>query len=559
MALTALRYSALLPRALPVAGPACGAALTALAQCFQRCAASSSSSWADGSDTTAAACHAPLPAGCRDTIFALSSAPGCSAVAVVRISGPASDAALAGLLPPTQPLPPPRTAALVSLLAPGGTALLDRALVLRFPAPRSFTGEDSAELHLHGSPAVVRAVLRTLGTLRLRPAEPGEFTRRAFDAGKLDLTQVEGLADLLAAETESQRRQALLHSTGAVRRQHEQWRQTLLTCLARLEAVIDFGEDDGIGDDVAAGVAPLVRALRREVEGHLAAAASGELIRSGVRIAIVGPPNAGKSSLLNLLAGHEAAIVSPVPGTTRDLVQVILSDSAGLRQTLCPIEAEGVRRAVAAAAQAQIVLHVADAADEGAAGEEGAPELVLAEHAVHLRVLNKADLLPGAEAAAASGQAGAASAPAAVAAAVAAGDGGAAAGGSGTATGAPPARRRDEEPSGFARPMPLLISCKSGQGVDTLLAALRRQVLALVEAGGGDGGLAGALVTRTRHRYHLGEAVAAMARYEALSGRELELSCEELRAAARAVGRVVGAIDTEAVLDELFSTFCIGK
>ena len=181
-------------------------------------------------------------------------------------------------------------------------------------------------------------------------------------------------------------------------------------------------------------------------------------------------------------------------------MQVILSDSAGLRQTLCPIEAEGVRRAVAAAAQAQIVLHVADAADEGAAGEEGAPEQVLAEHAVHLRVLNKADLLPGAEAAAASGQAGAASAPAAVAAAVAAGDGGAAAGGSGTATGAPPARRRDEEPSGFARPMPLLISCKSGQGVDTLLAALRRQVLALVEAGGGDGGLAGALVTRTRHR-----------------------------------------------------------
>ncbi|KAI3434459.1 hypothetical protein D9Q98_002536 [Chlorella vulgaris] len=473
-------------------------------------------------------------AAARDTIFALSSGSTRCAVAVVRISGPASDATLRQLMRGT--LPPPRTATLASLVY-GGT-LLDRALVMRFPGPQSFTGEDCAELHLHGSIAVVRAVLDTLRAMQLRPAEPGEFTRRAFDAGKLDLTQVEGLADLMAAETESQRKQSLLHSSGAVRRQHEAWRQTLLTCLARLEAVVDFGEEEGIDLAVAAGVLPLVRTLRGELEGHLASAVSGELIRSGVRIAIVGRPNSGKSSLVNLLAGHEAAIVSPIPGTTRDLVEVplelggvkvILTDTAGLRQTDCAVEAEGVRRARNALQQAHVVLSLGVAGAGGVAlggGEQGNDVQALAgplpEGALHIRVENKADLLP--------------QSPALEEAAC-------------TGREVPPA-------AGGASQEPLLISCKSGQGMDQLLATLQQAVCSLVSGSGNGTGTA--LVTRARHRHHLAAVVAALQRYEAV-GPALELGCEELRIAARELGAVTGAIQTEQLLDKLFSEFCIGK
>ncbi|KAI7844301.1 hypothetical protein COHA_002099 [Chlorella ohadii] len=475
-------------------------------------------------------------------------AQGRAAIAVVRISGPGADSALQQLLPASAALPPPRTAALASLVAPSG-GLLDRALVLRFPGPRSFTGEDCAELHVHGGPAVVRALLDALQALGLRPAEAGEFSRRAFDAGKLDLTQVEGLADLLAAETESQRRQALLHTTGAARRQHEEWRHSLLTCLARLEAMIDFGEDEGIADDVAAGVVPLVAALRRQLERHLASAVSGELV-----------------SLLNLLAGHDAAIVSPVAGTTRDLVQVqlelgghkvILIDSAGLRQTNCPVEAEGVRRTLAAAQQAHVVVHVADAAAScgASAGQAQADEqpvdsaaLPLAPDALQLWVLNKADLLEPAVATAAASQLLwpaaaqlAAQQAAPEAAAAAASNGG------------------DQQPAASQQSQqPVLISCRTGQGIEQLLAALQQHVAALVAQGGGDG-VERALPTRARHRHHLSEAVAALQRYEAAAGSQLEVACEELRCAARALGRVTGAVDTEEVLGAIFEEFCIGK
>ncbi|EFN51868.1 hypothetical protein CHLNCDRAFT_8246, partial [Chlorella variabilis] len=469
------------------------------------------------------------------TIYALSSAPGRGALAVIRISGPASDMALKHLMMRDE-LPPARKATLTSLTAPNGE-LLDRGLVLRFQAPLSFTGgEDCAELHLHGSPAVVHAVQDALRELRLRPAEAGEFARRAFDAGKLDLTQaraqphhahlhahhsawldVEGLADLLAADTESQRRQALLHSTA-----HLTVAFPLPSVAARLEAVIDFGEDEGIAEDVAAGVLPLVCDLRQQLEGHLASAASGELVRTGVRIAIVGPPNAGKSSLLNLLAGQEAAIVSPAPGTTRDVVQVqlelggvkvILIDSAGLRQTDCPIEAEGVRRAVAAAHQAHIVLHLADATSGAAAdgvdsrGQLADVALPLPAQIVQLWVMNKADLVPGCHEAAGAT--------------------------------VPPAPH-------------LLVSCKSGQGIDQLLALLQQHVRALV-ASGGDGGMAGALVTRARHKR------TSVPPDILVALQHLEVQCEEVRAAARALGRVTGAIDTAMVLDSLFCEFCIGK
>ncbi|PRW59346.1 tRNA modification GTPase mitochondrial [Chlorella sorokiniana] len=503
-------------------------------------------------------------AATRHTIFALSSAQGRAAIAIVRLSGPGVDSALQRLLPAGAVLPPPRTAALASLLGLGG-GLLDRALVLRFPGPRSFTGEDCAELHVHGGPAVVRAVLDALQALGLRPAEAGEFSRRAFDAGKLDLTQVEGLADLLAAETESQRRQALLHTTGAARRQHEEWRHSLLTCLARLEAMIDFGEDEGIADDVAAGVLPQVQALRGQLERHLASAVGGELVRSGVRIAIVGPPNAGKSSLLNLLAGHDAAIVSPVAGTTRDLVQVqlelggnkvILIDSAGLRQTDCPIEAEGVRRTVAAAQQAHVVVHVADAAAGfgASAGQAQADEqpadsaaLPLAPHALQLWVLNKTDLLqPCAAQAAASQQLWPAAAQAAAQQAAC------------DAAAAPASGSGGQLSAAHESQQPLLISCRTGQGIEQLLGALQQHVAGLV-AQGGDGGMERALPTRARHMHHLSEAVAALQRYEAAASSQLEVACEELRGAARALGRVTGAVDTEEVLGRIFEEFCIGK
>ncbi|KAK2076326.1 hypothetical protein QBZ16_000850 [Prototheca wickerhamii] len=244
--------------------------------------------------------------------------------------------------------------------------LLDRALVARFPAPRSFTGDDCLELHLHGGAAVVQGLLDALRALPgLRPAEPGEFTRRAFEvkAGKLDLTEVEGLADLLAAQTAAQRRQALALVSGSVRAVYARWRAELLRALAAVEAVIDFGEDEGIADEVAAAVRPRCAALRAELAARAGALRRGRAVREGVRVALVGAPNAGKSSLLNALAGRDAAIVSPFPGTTRDVLEtalelagarVLLTDAAGIRETHDPVEAEGVRRARAALRAAHI-------------------------------------------------------------------------------------------------------------------------------------------------------------------------------------------------------------
>eukprot|EP00887_Chlorella_sp_A99_P005895 scaffold1.g5895.t1 len=513
--------------------------------------------------------HVHTQAAAYDTIFALSSGSGRAAVALIRLSGPAA-------------------------------------------------GEDCVELHLHGGPAVVRAVLDALprAAPRLRPALPGEFSRRAFELGKLDLTEVEGLADLLAAETEAQRRQALAHSGGAARRQFEAWRAALLGCLARVEAVIDFGEDEGIADDVAAGVVEHARQLRQELQRHLASARralrrwQGELVRVGVRVAIVGPPNAGKSSLLNALAGREAAIVSPVAGTTRDVVEValelggykvVVSDSAGIRATQDPIEAEGVARARRSALVADVVVVVEDASATGGA-TAAAPSLLArgwvsgllrvtpkGRAAAFLWLHNKVDLLPPGErpaqgqverqqqqrqgmqlhsAAVQQGQGGQQQAAGAaqqhqsaqhqeqrlvvertgggltVHAEEAEKGGQAGESGAGAAPTAPPA------------PRPLRVSCHTGEGLDAFLEALQCEVAKAV--GGGGDPAATALVTRARHRHHLGACVEALRRYEAAPV-ELELAAEELRGAARALGAVTGALDTEAVLDSLFAEFCIGK
>ncbi|MCS6892798.1 MAG: tRNA uridine-5-carboxymethylaminomethyl(34) synthesis GTPase MnmE [Rhodovarius sp.] len=428
-----------------------------------------------------------------ETIFALASGAGRAAVAVMRLSGPRSAEALSALC---GRCPPPRRASLRRLRH--GGEVLDEALVLWFPGPRSYTGEDSAELHLHGGPAVVAAVSEALVALGLRPAEPGEFTRRAFLNGRMDLTAAEGIADLIAAETEAQRRQALRQAGGALARRIEAWAERLTRLLARQEAFIEFEEED-LPEGLDAAVAAEALALAEELRAEIAGSARAEALREGVRVAILGAPNAGKSSLLNALAGREAAIVSPLAGTTRDVVEarillagvpVTLADTAGLRETADAIEAEGVRRARAQAAGADLVLAVF-AADQPPDRET----LALVEGGA-IAVVNKVDVA---------------------------------------------------EP-----PLPgIAVSALSGVGIEALREALSEAVRAragLAEAAG---------LTRPRHRAALAEAVAAL---DELPAAPLpELRAEALRAALRALGRITGRVGVEAVLDAVFAEFCIGK
>lgn len=307
-----------------------------------------------------------------DTIFALSSGSPPAAVAVVRISGPRAVAALEAL---AGTIPAPRVAALATLRRGGEP--LDRALIVRFPGPRSVTGEDVAELHLHGGRAVVAAVLDALAGIEgLRPAEPGEFTRRAFEKGRIDLAEAEGLADLLAAETQSQRRAALALAGGALSRQVEAWRQRLLELAAALEAALDFSDEGEVGEAWPPGWAGGIAALAGELEAFLARPPA-ERLRDGLRVVIAGPTNAGKSSLLNALAQRDAAITSAVPGTTRDLIEApvaiggmpfLLTDTAGLRDSADEVETIGVARARASVDSADLVLWLGEAAEAPDAG-----------------------------------------------------------------------------------------------------------------------------------------------------------------------------------------------
>jgi tRNA modification GTPase len=476
---------------------------------------------------------APPPRDTMTTIFALSTGVGRAALAVIRLSGPGADAALAALLPPGAPLPPPRVATRARLAAPGSRAPLDDALALRFPGPASATGEDVVELHLHGGRAVVAAAAAALGALPgLRPALPGEFTARAHAAGKLDLAQVEGLADLLAAETEAQRAQALAAAGGAASAAAARWRAALLAALARLEAAIDYGEEESLGSGIAANALESLEPLRAELAGHLAAGARAELVRAGARVALVGAPNAGKSSLLNALAGRDAAITSPAPGTTRDVLEVgldvggfaaRLTDAAGIRAAGDAVEAEGVRRARGAAAAAHVLLAVREAGGAGAwelggaegGGGEGESESDNSQRPI-VRVLSKADLVPG-------GPAAAAAAARAVGADVA-------------------------------------VSCVTGEGLDALTAALGAAVRRAVEGGAG-AGAGPPLLHRERHRRHVADAGAALARAAASGGGAVEIAAEEVRLAARSLGCVagVGEIGVEDVLTELMAEFCVGK
>ena len=443
------------------------------------------------------------------TIYALGTAtptrahPG--ALAVIRLSGPRAGDALEQLT--GKPLPTPRRMVLRTILDPVSGEAIDKGLVVWFAAPNTETGEPMVELHLHGGRAVVGAALDAIAHLGFcRLAEPGEFTRRAFEHGKLDLTEAEGIADLVTAETAAQRRQALQQMDGALHRLYEEWRGKGLRALAHLEAAIDFPDEDlpeGLADEVRVAIA----GLQAEIAAHLEDR-RGERLRDGLSIAIIGPPNAGKSSLLNLLARREAAIVSETAGTTRDVIEVhldlggwpvVLADTAGLRDSTDAIEQEGVRRARARAAAADLRVLVLDASGDWRAEMQAI--IASTEHWTPARdivVVNKTDLAP-------------------------------------------------VETSGI-----VALSTTGGVGLPELLIRLEQSAEASMQDGAGAPPL-----TRARHREALVDCQAALER--ALGAPEVALAAEDLRLALRAIGRITGAVRLDELLDVIFRDFCIGK
>ncbi len=435
----------------------------------------------------------------EDTIFALASGGGRAAVAVLRISGAGSGTLLDALCGHR---PPPRRASL-RRVRDGRGETLDRALALWLPGPGTYTGEDGAELHLHGGPAVIEAVAEALVRAGARPAEAGEFTRRAFLNGRMDLTAAEAVADLVEAESAEQRRQALRQMEGALGALYEDWSRRLMRILAQQEALIDF-PDEGLPADVAVALEAEMAVLAAEIGAHLHDDRRGERTREGLRIAIAGPPNVGKSSLINRLLERDIAIVSDLPGTTRDALEARLVlggmvmtviDTAGLRETADRIEAEGVRRARARAAEADIVLAVRDVS---AAGEAAGAGAIVAGAGVVIPVANKVDLAAGRAADGAIG-----------------------------------------------------VSALTGQGLDRLREALIAAGRRLTARAGPPP------LTRARHRAALEAALAALTR--AMAEGSEELRAEELRITLRMIGRVTGRWGVEEILGEIFSRFCIGK
>lgn len=438
------------------------------------------------------------------TIFALSTAPGHSGVAVIRISGPCAGDVLDRMSPPR---PDHRYAALRRIRDPHSGDLLDEALVLWFAAPRTETGEDMAELHLHGSPAVVKAVLSALGSLEgCRLAEPGEFARRAFENGKLDLAQIEGLADLIDAETDAQRSQALAQMRGALSNLYEGWRRDILEASALMEAAIDFSDEDDVATDAADRALAIVRTLGGEIAAHLDDGHRGEILRDGFRVVLAGPPNAGKSSLLNALARREAAIVSEEAGTTRDAIEVrldleglpvIVTDTAGIRTASGEVEKEGIRRALAHARDADLILWLSDATAPIATPP---PEDITRGDKILIPIATKIDI-PGA------------------------------------------ALSADQ----------VAISAKTGAGLPQLIAAITAAARDRI------GTSAAPAITRERYRQQLTQCMSAVHAFMQGNMTEQELRAEDLRQAASALGRITGRIDVEDVLGEIFGRFCIGK
>ena len=457
----------------------------------------------------------------QPTIFALSSGRGRAGVAVIRISGPSARLALDRM---ASPCPPSRRAAFRRIVHPETRELLDAALVLFFAGPSSETGEDIAELQVHGSPAVVTGVLKALSTLPgCRLAEPGEFARRSFLNGKIDLTAAEGLADLIDAETDAQRRQALAQAGGALARLYNGWRQTILEARAFAEAAIDFSDEPDVAADAIARAQQIAAPLLADVQRHLAGTHRGEIVRDGFKVVLAGPPNAGKSSLLNALARREVAIVSSEPGTTRDVLEVhldlggyavIVADTAGLRDSGGPIEIEGMRRARERASRSDLVVWIADVTQP----EPPPPDLSPGPDG-WLMVLNKIDLLE-------------------------------------------PSKIQGREtiddlapmllPSGAARPV--RISARTGDGIPDLLDRITSALSTHVQSD-----TASIAPTQERHRMALSICTEALTRSIAADNSAAELVAEDLRLAADALGRLTGRIDAEEILGSIFGRFCIGK
>jgi tRNA modification GTPase len=440
-----------------------------------------------------------------DTIFAVSTAPGRAAIAVIRISGPHAGDVLRVL---TGSVPPARRAALRLLNHPQTGATLDQALVLYFAGPYSETGEDIAELQVHGGRAVVAAVLDALEMIPgCRSALAGEFARRAFDNGKLDLTAAEGLIDLIDAETDEQRVQALRQASGELYRLYQSWREILIHAQALVEAGIDFSDEADVGVNAFKQAKSRIVSLRATVAAHLDSSQRGEILRDGFRVVIVGPPNVGKSSLFNALAQREAAIVSEEAGTTRDVIEirldlggvpVVVNDTAGLREDAGAIEREGIRRAYAWAKTANLIIWLVDVA---------APVWELPEginpKADILRVLNKIDRVDGV--------------------------------------------------IGRGQDQALRISASRGDGMEALIEAIVTKAKAAMGSG------TDPVPTQPRHREHLRICLGHLDTFLGGSEDQFELRAEDLRQAAVSLGRLTGRVDPEDVLDQIFSRFCIGK
>ena len=434
------------------------------------------------------------------TIYALSSGRPPSAIAIVRVSGAAAGAALERL---AGKIPTPRTARRVLLRDPKGQAI-DDAVTLWFPGPTSATGEDVAEFHVHGGRAVLASLFASLSEIEnVRAAEPGEFTRRAFENGKLDLTEAEGLDDLIHADTDRQRRQALRQLKGLLGNRARDWRAQIIEASALIEAGIDFSDEADVPAELIAPALGKIKTLLGEITEVLAAQGRTERLRDGLVVAIAGPPNVGKSTLMNQLARREVAIVSPHAGTTRDIIEVQLDldgypvtviDTAGIRETDDPVEQEGVRRARARAAEADLVLWLTDADGATPTAESDAPIWL---------VRNKIDL--------------------------------------------DSARTPKQSESTYA------ISASRGDGLSELIAALvghAQEFFGAAEVG---------LIGRQRQRGLLQQAASSLQRSIDVIGRGEELAAEDLRSAAYALGRLLGQVDVEDILDVIFREFCIGK
>jgi tRNA modification GTPase len=453
----------------------------------------------------------------EQTIFALSSGRPPTAIAVVRMSGPQAGQALEALAGRRSA---PRVATRVTLRNSDGDAI-DDAVVLWFPGPKSATGEDVAEFQVHGGRAVLNALFAALSSIdNVRAAEPGEFTQRAFENGKLDLTEAEGLDDLIHADTDRQRRQALRQLQGLLGDRARDWRQRLIEASALIEVGIDFSDEGDVPEDLLNPAIEKIARLRNEIEKTLAASTQSERLRDGLTVAITGPPNAGKSTLLNRLAQRDAAIVSPHAGTTRDIIEVHLDldgypvtliDTAGIRETDDPVEQEGVRRARDRAAAADLVLWLTDG------DSDTSPPETMEQGGVPLwRVRNKADLSAAKNGGANPGQLVANSGQGSIA-------------------------------------QSFRISASRGDGVDGLVAALT----SFADAWFGSGETA--VITRLRHRNILQHAAASLAKAKSLGSKGEELVAEELRICVHLLGRLLGRVDIEDVLDSIFREFCIGK